>query len=62
KYKSLSFNGEEFSAWFLGPNIFFKASEFWGTITFLPQLPLENKRELNDRERVELRAIFGVEF
>ncbi len=49
---------QEFSAWFVGPNIHYGTDKWWATLTVLPQVT----DVLDEQERVEVRLIAGVFF
>ena len=54
---SFTFDDEIVSAWFLGPVVHYGAKDWWVTTTVLPQI---GDRNLDDRERVEVRVLVGV--
>lgn len=60
------YDEEEYSTWFVGPNIHYGNGKWWVTLTVLPQVSgspeTENGLNLDGGERVEVRVIAGVIF
>ncbi len=59
-YETLGLDNEEHVAWYLGPNIHYAAPKWWATLAVLPQIGLEGARDLEDNERINVRAIVGI--
>lgn len=62
---SFTFEDEEHSAIFLGPNIAFASGDAWATLSVLPQIygegeSAEDDLILDEHERVEIRLLVGV--
>jgi len=60
------FDSEKTSAWFVGPALHYGASNWWATLTLLPQVAgrpdTKSWLNLDDHERIEVRLIAGVDF
>lgn len=60
------YDEEEFSAWFVGPNVHYGNGNWWVTLTVLPQVSGSPETEggltLDEAERVEVRVIAGKMF
>ena len=54
---TLGWSNQSFSAWFAGPVVHYGASNWWATLTVMPQVTSD--RVLDDRERIETRFIVG---
>jgi hypothetical protein len=63
-----SWEYQEHSAWFAGPNLHVASGKWWGTLSALPQVGGQPEtipgdgRVLDEHERVETRLVFGVNF
>lgn len=60
-------SGQEYSAWFLGPNVHYGSPDWWMTFTVMPQIYGNGDGALGniqavERERLEVRLIAGVLF
>lgn len=62
EYEELHLQGEELTAWYLGPNLHYGAATWWATLAAMPQIGLEGSRNLEDAERVNVRLIVGKNF
>ncbi|OIO39760.1 MAG: hypothetical protein AUJ75_00895 [Candidatus Omnitrophica bacterium CG1_02_49_10] len=60
------FEGQEHSAYFLGPNIHCANARWWATFTIIPQIygtpETEHDLHLDEHERLETRLIIGFNF
>ena len=61
-----AFDSEKSSAWFVGPAIHYGSSQWWATLTVLPQVAgrpdTRSGLNLDEHERIEVRLIAGINF
>jgi len=64
-YEGLGFNEHLATGWYVGPNVHYGSSKWWGTLTVLPQVaghPSDGGLNYTENEKFEVRLIFGINF
>lgn len=64
-YEGSTLNEYLGTGWFLGPNIHYGTSRWWGTLTILPQIagdPSDGGINTTEHQVFETRLIFGINF